>query len=266
MTLVLGHRGASAVAPENTLVAFERAMTDGADGFEFDVQLARDGVPVVIHDATLKRTGLREGLIAELSSIELGKIDVGTWFNRRFPTRARAEYAQATVPTLAEVFDFFVESKALLYVEMKCAAPQSRALAESVAALIKKYGLYHRAAIESFTLEAIREIKRIDQELRTAALFEPKLARPFPSKRALVERAQLYEADEIALHRLLATPHAVNEAHRRGLKTVVWTVDHPSWIARAIKQDIHALITNEPARLCAERSKFKEISNLKSQI
>ncbi|MBV9957612.1 MAG: glycerophosphodiester phosphodiesterase, partial [Acidobacteria bacterium] len=85
--LIIGHRGASAAAPENTLVAFERAMADGADGVEFDVQLARDGVPVVIHDATLRRTGLKEGLIAELSSNELARTDVGTWFNRRFPAR-----------------------------------------------------------------------------------------------------------------------------------------------------------------------------------
>ncbi|MDQ3819478.1 MAG: glycerophosphodiester phosphodiesterase, partial [Acidobacteriota bacterium] len=51
--LIIGHRGAAAVAPENTLASFERALRDGADGIEFDVRLARDGVPVVIHDATL---------------------------------------------------------------------------------------------------------------------------------------------------------------------------------------------------------------------
>lgn len=231
-------------------------MADGADGFEFDVQLARDNVPVVIHDATLKRTGLREGLIAELSSIELSRIDVGTWFNKRFPLRARAEYSQATLPTLARVFEFFRDGSASLYVELKCAAHESRALAKSVAALINEHGLRDRAVVESFTLDAIRELKRIDDKLRTAALFEPKLSRPFPSKRAMVERALLYEADEIALHRLLATPHAIDEANKRGLKTVVWTVDHPSWVARAMKQGIHALITNEPARLCAERSKL----------
>lgn len=254
--ILIGHRGASAAAPENTLVAFERAMADGADGVEFDVQLARDGVPVVIHDATLRRTGLREGLIAELSSDELHRTDVGTWFNRRFPARARAEYAQATIPTLAQVFDLFRERKATLYVEMKCAAPESRALAESIADLIWDYGLRDRAVVESFTLDAIREIKRRDSEIRTAALFEPKLARPFPAKRLLAERALLYEADEIALHRALATARAVREASARGLKTVVWTADHPSWIERARQQGIHAIITNEPARMCRWRDKL----------
>jgi len=67
---IIGHRGASAHAPENTLAAFDLAFDAGADGIEFDVRLARDGVPVVIHDATLKRTALREGSVESLTSLE----------------------------------------------------------------------------------------------------------------------------------------------------------------------------------------------------
>src|SRR5437764_1199743 len=63
LPLIIGHRGAAAVAPENTLVSFERALRDGADGIEFDVRLASDNVPVVIHDPTLKRTGSRKGRV-----------------------------------------------------------------------------------------------------------------------------------------------------------------------------------------------------------
>ncbi len=75
--LIIGHRGASALAPENTLVAFERALADGADGVEFDVRLARDRVPVVIHDATLRRTLLRDETVAALTSSELQRWDAG---------------------------------------------------------------------------------------------------------------------------------------------------------------------------------------------
>src|SRR4051812_17116518 len=70
--LIIGHRGAAAVAPENTLVSFEKALRDGADGIEFDVRLASDDVPVVIHDATLRRTVLRKGRVKDFSSVELG--------------------------------------------------------------------------------------------------------------------------------------------------------------------------------------------------
>src|SRR5437764_9218142 len=107
LPLIIGHRGAAAVAPENTIVSFKRALSDGADGVEFDVRLASDRVPVCIHDPDLRRIGLREGLIANLSSSELARIDVGSWFNLKFPSAANSEYESARVPTLAEVLQFF---------------------------------------------------------------------------------------------------------------------------------------------------------------
>jgi len=75
--LIIGHRGNSAEAPENTIAAFARALNDGADGIEFDVRLARDRTPVVIHDATLKRTGGLPAAVSALSSAELTRLDVG---------------------------------------------------------------------------------------------------------------------------------------------------------------------------------------------
>ncbi|HEX8776063.1 MAG TPA: glycerophosphodiester phosphodiesterase family protein [Pyrinomonadaceae bacterium] len=246
--LIIGHRGASALAPENTLVAFERAMLDGADGIEFDVRLARDRVPVVIHDATLRRTGLREADVASLSSKELGSVDVGTWFNLRHPSKASREYEQATVPTLYQVFEMFgSKSAAVLYVEMKCEQGESRALAVEVADLLRGSALHERVVVESFNHEAIVEIKRIDSSIRTAALFEPKLARPLPSIRRMIERAKSCRADEIALHRSLASRRAAEEAERAGMPMVVWTVDNPSWVRRARRYGVFALITNNPA-------------------
>jgi glycerophosphoryl diester phosphodiesterase len=85
------------VAPENTLAAFERALADGADGVEFDVRLARDNVPVVIHDATLQRTAGLDARVASLTSSELSAINAGSWFNQRFPARAVETYAREIV-------------------------------------------------------------------------------------------------------------------------------------------------------------------------
>jgi glycerophosphoryl diester phosphodiesterase len=246
--LIIGHRGASAIAPENTMVAFEQAMRDGADGIEFDVRLARDQVPVVIHDAGLRRTGLKAVDVASLSSHELGGINVGTWFNLRHPALSRDEYMLATIPTLAEVFERFRDSRARLYVEMKCDAPnEGRPLAQAVAQLVRDYSIFESVVVESFTHQSIAEIKRLDSSLRTAALFEPKLARPFPSTRRLIERALEFNADEIALHRTLAGRRITAEAARHGMRTVVWTVDNPSWKERARRYGVHAIITNNPA-------------------
>jgi glycerophosphoryl diester phosphodiesterase len=253
---IIGHRGASAIAPENTLCAFERALLDGADGIEFDVRLARDSVPVVIHDASLRRTGLREGLIAQLSSSELSEIDVGTWFNQRHLAAAQPAYSNERIATLAQVFEMMKARGAILYVEMKCAAPECDALASEVARLVRAHSLIDRVVVESFTLEAIAEIKRHAPEIRTAALFEPKLSRPLLSARRIVAQALHHGADEIALHRTLATRRVVAAARGRGLKTVVWTVDSPAWISRALDFGIHALITNKPAQMRARLNRL----------
>jgi glycerophosphoryl diester phosphodiesterase len=254
--LIIGHRGAAAVAPENTLVSFERALSDGADGIEFDVRLARDGVPVVIHDSTLRRTALRSGRIASCSSTELSEMDAGTWFNLRYPAKAQALYAGAKIPTLADVFASLRKGDALLYVEMKCGARDRSALAAAVAKLVRAHGIAARVRIESFDLAAIAEIKRLDAELRTAALFDRRLTRPAPSARKMIERAILCGAEEIALHHTLATRRTVLEAARRGLETVVWTADNPAWVARASKLGVRAIITNNSARLVEKRRRM----------
>lgn len=249
LPLIIGHRGASAVAPENTLAAFQRALVEGADGIEFDVRLALDGVPVVIHDATLRRTGLRDGAIAKLSSAALSQVDVGTWFNRRHPSAAQPAYTNERIATLAQVLEWTQGSGARLYVEMKCAGHESKALAVEVSRLVRDFGLVDVVVVESFTLAALAEVKYVAPEIRTAALFEPKLTRPLPSTRKLIEQAIRYGANEIALHRTLATRRVVAAARQHGLMTVVWTVDNIAWVKRARDFGIHALITNKPALL-----------------
>ncbi|HEX8844175.1 MAG TPA: glycerophosphodiester phosphodiesterase [Pyrinomonadaceae bacterium] len=254
--LIIGHRGAAAVAPENTLVSFERALLDGADGIEFDVRLARDSVPVVIHDSTLTRTGMRSGRVAALSSVELREIEVGSWFNLRRPRLARTEYARATIPTLADVFERLKDSGALLYVEMKCGPKDRTALAAEVARLARAHSLADRVVVESFDLAAIAWLKGYDPGLSTAALFDRKLSRPAPTARRMIERAIGCGSSEIALHRSLATRRTVAEATAMGLRTVVWTADNPLWVNRATRYGIHAIITNDPARLCARRTQL----------
>jgi glycerophosphoryl diester phosphodiesterase len=252
--LILGHRGASAVAPENTLAAFSRALRDGADGVEFDVRLSRDLVPVVIHDTSLRRTGLTDSLVCELTSAELGKIDVGSWFDQSKRNPAES-FASEKLPTLARVFEFFNLNGGLLYVEMKCDEGQASTLALQVATLIQEFRMADRVVVESFDLLAIAAVKRTDSGIRTAALFEPKLTRPFSTVRRLktVELALRCGADEIALHHTIARRRVIEKAKRDGLQIVVWTVDHPEWILRARTQGIKGLITNNPATMVRYR-------------
>ena len=260
MPLILGHRGASAVAPENTLAAFSRAILDGAEGIEFDVRLSRDGVPMVIHDASLKRTALIDSLVCDLTSEQLQKIDVGSWFTRAsFERRTHSpgpSYSGEKLPTLAQVFELFNANSGLLYLEMKSDVNEGAELAAAVVKRIHESDIANRVVVESFDLPAIAEIKRIDSGIRTAALFEPKLSRPISTIRRLkiVNLAQRVGADEIALHYTLAGPGVVERAREHGLEVVVWTVDGPQWIGLAHSLGIKALISNDLATMVQHRN------------
>lgn len=247
--LIIGHRGASAHAPENTLGAFKLAMTVGADGIEFDVRLSRDGTPVIIHDDNLRRTGLDARRVADLNVSELKQIDVGKWFDP-------VSFANEPIPTLEQVLDFFDTRKALLYLEMKSIGPEREKLANACCALLNQSQLKNRVIVECFDLLSIQLLKQIDPSIKTAALFELRICRPASRDgHRLVEDALAVSADEIALHHRLADPKTIALAKQKGLRVVVWTVDDPSWIQRANSDGVHTLITNQPERLVRERDR-----------
>lgn len=245
---MIAHRGASSIAPENTMAAFECALAEGADGIEFDVRLASDGVPVVIHDANLRRVGMRQGNISSLTSAELGECEVGSWFNHRFPALARESYASERVPTLKQLFCFIEGLQARLYLEIKGDKSDDSSLALEVSKLIRDHSLQARVVVLSFNIASIRALKDIDPNIRTGALFQPGLFRTGASVRRtrMVRAALEAQADEIALHRLLVSPRVVRQARDEGLNVVVWTVDQPAWFETARQLGIHTIITNNP--------------------
>jgi len=253
--LIIGHRGAPAVAPENTLAAFALALGDGADGVEFDVRLSADGVPVVIHDATLRRTANRRERVSAMVISELEQVDVGSWFNRRFRARARDEYSKERLPSLQQLFTAVTGNSAWLYLELKSDGTANPKLVRRVAELINCYGFCERVIIESFTLENLQIVKGIDRRIKTAALFEPR-REPMSVLRGsrLIRRALAVGADEIAFHHSAANRRNVAAACEAGLEVVVWTVDTPSWIRRARRLGIKGLITNRPAEMLRARS------------
>src|SRR6185369_16925632 len=198
--LIIGHRGASAVALENTIAAFEAAIAAGADGIEFDVRLSRDGVPVIIHDDTLSRThGVR----------------------RRVVDLTAAELRSVGVPSLRELFELMTGNSLLLCLEIKSREPE---LAELCCRLVREFGFDERVIVECFDLDVLRPI-----QLRTAALFEPRIY----ADRNLVEQALAVGATVLALHHRLAKAMLVEKAKAASLMVVVWTVDDPAWVARA---------------------------------
>jgi len=250
--LIIGHRGASSIAPENTLAAFARALQLGADGIELDIRLARDGVPVVIHDPTLKRTGSRRGSIGGMTSTQLGQIDVGSWFNRKHSPSAQPQLSRETIPTLEQVLQLMADESrqdTIVYIELKTgrSRDEQTRLAASVVELITRYGFAGRVIVISFNLKAVALVKMLDSSIRTGALFGPR-QRALKSTRRIVAEAARCNATEILLHHSIATREMIAQARAKSLAPVVWTVDDLKWLARARDLGIHALMTNDPEK------------------
>lgn len=227
-------------------------MSAGADGIELDVRLAGDGIPVVIHDATLRRTGLKAGSINRLGSKQLAQCDVGTWFNRAHEKFARSEYTEERVPTLTQVFELSRNKPGAIYVEMK-SERDATGLAHAVARLVKDFKFQNRVVVVSFDLAAIATLKTLDSSIRTGALFGSTRIAGRNWRENILAAAADCGANELLLHRLLSRKKLVEKSHQVGLPVAVWTVDDKRWVERARLLGLHALITNQPAKLLAVR-------------
>jgi len=242
------------VAPENTMAAFRESIAAGCDGIEFDVRLTRDGVPVIIHDGTLRRTAGLAARVADLTWAELEQVDVGSWFAhaKNLPP---GSFANETVPSLKQLLTLFQSNDLLVVLEMKCESPAEHLpLAEACCRLVNEHSLKERVIVECFDLAALTIVKDIDPEIKTAALFEPRISTPSVlSDQRLLDKANAVGASVLALHYRIARQSLVEKAKLAGLQVAVWTVDDPSWLARAQSIGIDALITNDPAAMLAHR-------------
>lgn len=254
--LIIAHRGASAVAPENSLAAFQSAIEAGADGIEFDVRIARDGVPVVFHDSTLRRMARRENRTSDYTAAELQHLDLGVWFNEKFPKKANENFNGEKVPTLEKLLSFLEGYRGRLYLEMKGSPTEVLALAEKIVKIIKQSELLPQIVAKSFKLEAVEKVKILLPEVATAALFAPKILTVLRKQSRVIEQARVFRADELSLHYSLATEKLVRRAKSEGFPTTIWTADHPIWVRRAAEIGIHAIITNNPARLLKKRQEI----------
>jgi len=252
---IIAHRGASANAPENTLAAFRLAIESGAEGVEFDVQLSRDGIPVVIHDYDLHRTGGNKQRISELTASQLGNTDVGSWFSKKHPNLSRHEFANETVPTLDEALKVLADFNGFLHIELKALEGDHVALAATVCDTIRDSAQLAKMIVSSFKLGVIPEIRNRLPEIQTSALFAPEIMTFLRRREHIVAVAREFGAHQLSLHYTLAGRRIAGLAGNAGMPVTVWTVDDPRWILNCQQLGIGALITNDPKRLLAARDK-----------
>lgn len=231
--LVIGHRGASAYAPENTLAAFRLAFELGADGVELDVTLTKDGVPVVIHDDRVDRTTDGHGAIKQMTLAEVKRLDAGAWFGEK--------YHGERIPTLAEVLDA-VGARGIVNVELKSMTPQSAGLEAAVVQVIEQARAAEHVLISSFNPFALYRTMQLNGRLPRGLLYADDL--PIYLRRAWLRPI----ARPTALHpkHTMVTTEYVTWARHKGYKINTWTVDEPDEMKRLIALGVDAIITNKP--------------------
>jgi glycerophosphoryl diester phosphodiesterase len=230
VTLNIAHRGASALAPENTIAAFEKAVELGADVIELDLHMSQDGELVVIHDDTLDRTTDGSGPVRERSLGELMRLDAGRWFGEGF--------AGQRIPRLDEVLDRFA-GKVPLALEIKAGSTFFPGIEEKVISALRERAAIDHAAVASFDHYALRRLKEIEPTIRTAALL---VGRPV-SLSALAGPAK---ADGLALEASFVTKTEVEACRAAGLQLVVWVVNDPAQMRHFIRLGVDGIITDRP--------------------
>lgn len=237
---VIGHRGAAALAPENTLGGFRKAMAVGAEWVEFDVRITRDSRLAVIHDADLERTTNGTGRVGDHDMAQLAALDAGSWFG------AGGGYAAERVPCLEEALELLGELGLGANIEVKPTTGRERE-AGRCAALIaaacggREAGLPLLSSFDTGTLEAAREVSA---EL-PLGLLRSRLAPGWEGMARALGCFSLH-CDHKALDQERA-----RRIKDEGLKLLVYTVNRPARARELVSWGVDGVITDRPDLLLA---------------
>ncbi len=225
---ITAHRGASHVAPENTMAAFRAALDAGSDFVELDVQRTRDGAIVVMHDGDFMRMGGDPRKVSQVTAAEVATIDIGSRYD--------AKFGGERAPLLADVIAL-ARGHMKINVELKYNVPDP-GLAPAVIDLLRQEQFIDQVVITSLDYAALKQVKSLEPRLTTGHIVT-----------AAVGDVAKTHADFVSLNSAQATPKLLRRAHAAHKQVHVWTVDKPEVMQRMIERGVDNIITNEPALL-----------------
>lgn len=231
VTLIYAHRGASKLAPENTMSAFELAHQAGADGIETDVQLTKDGVPVLIHDENVRRTTNGTGFVQDYTYEEIKKLDAGSWFSTKF--------SDTPIVTLEEFLEWVQDKSMVLNIELKNNVIDYKNMERIVYDLLQAYQLLDQTVVSSFNPDSMKRMKEIDPKVTTAFLTSQKL----PDLLGYLKR--LHVDGLHAKYRLLNKKLAEN-CMQQNLSLRIYTVNRPAQMKKCFKLKCEGIFTDVP--------------------
>jgi glycerophosphoryl diester phosphodiesterase len=244
--LFFAHRGGSALAPENTLVAFEKGLAYGADALELDVHPTRDGEIVVFHDGALDRTTDGSGRVSGFTLDDLRQFDAGYRYTpdagATWPYRGQG----ITVPTLAEVFERFSTTR--VNIEIKEVIPGTE---EQLWRVIQTAGAEDRTVVASFPLAPLQRFRALSQGRVATSGSMPEirafvLAAYARATRLLRPAYDALQVPETYRGIPVVTPTTVRAAHQLGLAVHVWTVDDRASMERLLGYGVDGLMSDRP--------------------
>ncbi|PXF54440.1 MAG: glycerophosphodiester phosphodiesterase [Deltaproteobacteria bacterium] len=215
--IIIGHRGAAALEPENTLLSIKRAIDIGVDAIEIDVHLSKDKELVVIHDATVDRTTNGTGPVSGYSVQEIKRLDAG-----------KGE----AIPTLQEVIDL-IDKRVMLIIELKEEGTEG-----SVVDLIVRNNLFDKSCVISFWHRLVKTVKAMDSRIKTGVLLVGS-----PVDACVATQAS---ADTLVMKYTFVDRELVEMAHEKGLKVFIWNIDDRELLRPYVDMGVDAIGTNDP--------------------
>ena len=224
---ITAHRGASGLAPENTISAMLKAIELGADYSELDVQETSDGVIILLHDSSLKRTAGLEKNIWEMDYASLDSLDVGSWLAPEFKGEA--------IPTLESVIDT-VYGKMKLNIELKINGHEKQ-LVERTVKILEKKNFISQCIVTSFDFKSIDKVRSLNKDIKVGYIFSK-----------MPENIDVFGAnvDLLSVRYTLIDEDFVAKAHANHKEVHVYTVNEPEEMKRLIRLGVDSIITNRP--------------------
>lgn len=226
------HRGFSGEFPENTMIAFEKALEAGCEGIEFDVHFSKDGQLVICHDERIDRTSDKQGFIKDYTYEELCQAD----FSFKFHDKVGFQ----RIPTLEEYLKLVKDKDIITNIELKTGIFEYPGIEQAVYDLIKKYDLRDQMVISSFNHYSVKRMKAIDPDIKCGLLTESWILNPGDYVKA--SGVECFHP----LFCMLQSKDVVENLRANGIEINTWTVNEAEYIDMMIALGVDGIIGNYP--------------------
>ena len=236
--LNISHRGFSGIYPQNTIMAFQKALEEGVDYIELDVSLSKDDHIVVFHDSEVSRLTDGSGYIKDLTLAQILALDSGIKTSERF--------RGTRIPTLEEVLKALQETDAKLCIEIKAREEDNvEGVDKAVVDLVRQYGYLDRVMFTSYNQQVVKNLAKLFPNMMIG-LDPSEEESETQSAEYIVDLCLECDASVLYFDYLLLTQEITDLAHSKGLQVHAWTADDADNINRLIKMGVEAVLTNRP--------------------